>query len=160
MWTTEAIAEVKKYVDSGLSRGAIARIYGTTRNAVVGLCYRHGITGPNNQFVGALVANERKRRANLLRSANRSDAEPIKTRARWLAKAKAQAYKAIELPFAPDEPEPLRVSLLDLTDSHCHWVCDDTDDNCLPTYCGHLVARGPMARGSWCAHHYNRVYTR
>lgn len=153
LWSAGRVEEVRSHVKSGLSRGEIAKIYGVTRNAVVGFCYRQGIIGPNNQVMGALVANDRKKRANLLRSTKRP---PDKTtRDRWVRKARPMKHE-FKLFVAQDEPEPMRTSLLDLGAAHCHWVCEGTDDHCMPTYCGHPA----VFESSWCAHHYGRVYAR
>lgn len=154
-WTAERLAEVTDHVKNGLSRAAIAQIYGVTRNAVVGICYRHGITGPNNQATGGLIANDRKRRANQLRSSKRQDVQPLTTYASRPGKSKPAQHKLPPFPIPSDEPAPFRISLLDLSNTHCHWVCDGTDDYCLPTYCGH-----PSIDGRWCEHHYQRVYAR
>lgn len=153
MWTAERVEEVKGHVLSGLSRGAIAQIYGVTRNAVVGLCYRHGISGPNNQIMGAMVANDRKRKERERKARFRIPTSEGETRITKMIREKRKAPVVVELSHCDSEPPPLAISLLDLTANHCRWVCDGTDDNCLPTYCGHQTVRG-----SYCAHHARRVY--
>ncbi len=145
MWHHGHLEEIKSHVDRGLSRAAIARLFDTTRNAVVGFCWRNGITGPNSQMMGAIIANERRRSRTERRAIDR-----LRSKSFSFQKGKPPKLK---IPVCLDEPEPLRISLLDLNDSHCHWVCEGTDDNCMPTYCGH-----PTVNGRWCAHHYGRVY--
>lgn len=153
MWTDGQIAEIRGHIERGLSRAVVAEIFGSTRNAIIGLCYRKGITGPNNQIIGAMVANDRKRRANALRSSKRDEVQPITTRDRWRKKARVAQLKEPELPFCPDEPIPLRTTVLSSV-MGCQWVCGGTDDNCLPEHCGHETVK----ESSWCAHHYRRVY--
>lgn len=136
------VEELKGYVAQGLSRSQIAQIYDVTRNSIVGACWRHGVKTPFNAArAGALTVKFKERK--LTEAGERR----IKTRAR-----KKMRQLLFEAPA--DEPEPLRISLLDLTETQCRWVCEGTDDHCLPTYCGHQCVAGSR----WCGHHYGRVY--
>lgn len=141
-WTATQVAEIKTYIDGGKSRSEVANLYGVSRNAIVGIVWRSGIRGPlQAQKVAAIITNERKRK----------EKKPFALR----PVAKNRKPPVLDFEPRPDEPEPLRVSLLDLEDSHCKWLCEGTDNHCLPTYCGH-----PSIKGRWCAHHYARVYAR
>lgn len=112
-----------------------------TRSAIIGKVHR--TDGIRLNFTRADGADIRER-------PNRGGDHKIARRIR--RKSIAAQYK---LPIFPgNEPEPLRISLLDLTSSQCHWVCEGTDDHCLPIYCGHeCVSDKP-----YCAHHYRRAY--
>ena len=153
MWTAEQVQEIRAHVATGLSRAAIAQIYGVTRNAMVGLCYRHAISGPNNQVVGAMVAKQRKQRANLLRSTERPNLPEKTATDRWARKAKPTEFKFKFEPPA-NEPAPLRISIVDLTALHCHNPIGETDDDCAPLYCGH-----PTQDSSYCPFHHKLFHT-
>lgn len=136
-WALGRIEEIRGHVERGLSRSAIGQIYGVSRNAVVGVCFRNGITGMDNRQ--ATILSNKRRNLNTDR-VRRSRAKP--------------PTKPIPQPIVINEPEPLRLSIVEMTDNHCHWVCEGTNDRCMPTCCGH-----PSVDGRWCQHHYGRVYT-
>lgn len=70
-------------------------------------------------------------------------------------RAKAAIYMRLKFQESPDEPEPLRLSVADSGfDAGCKWVCEGTNDLCLPVHCGNPS----VAESSWCAHHYRRVF--
>lgn len=146
MWSEVTETKLKQWCSGNYTASQMAVMFFeehglvVTRNAVIGKVHRMGFR------LGLLQG---KKTTDVVRP-NRGG-EP--KRARTIRhKAPTVALPVFE---AVNEPEPLRISLLDLNNSHCRWVCDGTDDNCLPTYCGHQC----VAETSWCAHHYGRTHT-
>lgn len=140
-WTQVRVDELRIGVDAGRSFSIMAAEFGCSRNAAIGKAHRLGFKGPNSRNMGGLAIVLKKRATN-------------EKKTRITKRTKKMKPQLIVFDAQPDEPEPLRVSLLDLGSVHCHWVCDKTDDNCLPTYCGHPT----ISESSWCPHHYRRVY--
>lgn len=139
-WNYERITELKKLLAEGKTRGEIALLWGVTRNSVIGKCHRLELYGPKQPA---------KPKAPKLNRPPKGGGSLD----RWRSKSRPAQQPRVKFEACPDEPDPRRISLLDLDQTHCHWLCEGTDDHCLPTYCGH-----PSVDGRWCAHHYRRVY--
>jgi hypothetical protein len=162
-WTHEHDNEMRALVATGKSRGQIAAIYteryriNVTRNSIIGRCTRVGILSPKDQRSPeqrGSTANNRPDNAPSLRRLKRLPAKQPQGSydgAKW-----TQVRIIRDLPKYPDAPAPLLISMRDLSDKHCKIVCEGTDDNCYPRYCGHQVVSGL----SYCAFHARIVYRR
>ena len=144
-WTDERINQLKVWYAEGLSAGTIAaQLGGVSRNAVCGKIDRLKLT--------------RDYQIATRRGSVKSRAELRQIRCH-VAKPKPLAADAPRIkpePFvcapAEDAEPPLHKSLIELTDSMCHYPFGDHDF----TFCGHPVAVdssycGPHARLCWRA---------
>lgn len=147
MWTSERVAELKDKIAAGLSRGAIANEWGVSRNTIIGKCTRLGLVCNNSRNMGGTAVALKKRKGIAFGESGHTRVTKMRS--------SRKGPLSVEIPVRPDEPEPLLVSLLDLTEFQCRWVCEGTDDRCLSRYCGH-----PARNGRWCDYHASRVWVR
>lgn len=138
-WTEALETRLRELRASGKTAVQIGKELGMTRNAIIGKCGRLGIVCPGRlkqaKRDGAIIANRRKRNGFSL-----------------LRRPKDRIPPTIDY-ATPTNVIPLNVSLLDLTNNQCRWVCDGTDDHGLRLYCGH-----PIHDRSYCAAHYRLCY--
>jgi GcrA cell cycle regulator len=124
MWTEERVELLKKLWSEGLSASTIAaELGGITRNAVIGKVHRLGLSG-RAKAPAAAAPRQRKARpqANVFRAVR-----PVTRGNTALA---TQALPAYEIEVEPDPVENVvpigqRCTILELTDSKCHWPIGD-----------------------------------
>lgn len=141
LWTEERVSQLERWCAESLSAGQIAAMFdcGFTRNAIIGKVHRMGLK----------LNMARGKKATDVVQPNRARMGEPRTR-----RGKVMRYEVPTFVAPPDEPEPLRKTVLTPGfNDGCKWVCDGTDDNCLPVYCGHPS----LNHSSWCVHHYRRV---
>lgn len=154
MWTDERVELLRKLWNEGLSASQIAaEIGGITRNAVIGKVHRLGLSGRAKAPSSTLPRVRKTRPATqMVRSAR-----PAVRGNTALATRLAPIY---ELEVEP-EPELIenvtpigqRCSLLELSDSKCHWPIGDPGHPDFFFCGGHAVATLP-----YCAYHCRIAY--
>lgn len=117
-----------------MSIRAAARLLGVSSGAVAGLCHRHSIS-PSYVKTPRPVKEkaERKPRVRVMKRMFYERPRPV-----------------TDIP----EPEPLRLTMRDLSDLQCRFVCGRDEEAYLPTYCANLTPRGK----AWCPYHQAIVY--
>jgi GcrA cell cycle regulator len=149
-WTDERVARLKKLWGEGLSASEIAAdLGGISRNSVIGKVHRLGLSGRAKSTAGG-APRPRKPRAHTVKIARGSVRGNT-------ALAEAHAY---DLDIEPEQsvienviPIGQRCSILELTDSKCHWPIGDPS---LPDFffCGgHTVEGLP-----YCGYHCRIAY--
>jgi GcrA cell cycle regulator len=124
MWTEERVELLKKLWSEGLSASTIAgELGGITRNAVIGKVHRLGLSG-RAKAPAAAAPRQRKARPqpNVFRAVR-----PVTRGNTALA---TQAMPAYEIEVEPNPVENVvpigqRCTILELTDSKCHWPIGD-----------------------------------
>ena len=154
-WTDDADGQLRKMHAEGLSFGQIAeRIGQVSRNAAIGRAHRLGLD-PRAKVYTPPSPEKRKARANAL--ARQARAKRNGTAAR------IQPTRASRLSLIPVDGTPLplphetdipRVSILDLENHHCRWVCGETTSVDAKVYCGCKKVPGL----SFCENHARRAY--
>lgn len=137
-WTDEAIGHVRELAEVGLSAREIAANLMVTRNAIIGVCSRRGIT-----LKGSTKASNRSSQERAHGSGRQKRTVGIR---RSLPNLKSEP--AMVLPAAPPSVTP--ISLHELTNDRCHWPLGDFADRPPYQYCGAKVA---FAGLSWCPYH-------
>lgn len=139
-WSAEQEARLKEMRQAGVSQADIASALGRTKNAVIGACYRLGITLPKPERLAVAKAPKPK-------------AEP---RVRVLS-----IRKTVERVPVPERPECLTpgwngfVTFFALEQHHCRWPIGNVGADDFK-FCG---ARALDDR-SYCAHHYHVAHDR
>ncbi len=151
-WNDERVELLKKLWAEGLSASQIAgRIGGVTRNAVIGKVHRLGLSG----------------RAPTSRSTTNRPRQRISTarrvaRPRFVVPAGNQALRALYQPDAEplvpsyeeiDVPLAERKSILELTESDCHWPIGDPQ---LAEF--HFCNRKKVPGLPYCEDHARRAF--
>lgn len=154
MWTDERVELLKKLWNEGLSASQIAaEIGGITRNAVIGKVHRLGLSGRAKAPSASLPRVRKARPATQMSR----PARPAVRGSTALAVRFAPAYQ-IE---AEPEPELIenvvpigqRCSLLELSDSKCHWPVGDPGHPDFYFCGGNAVPTLP-----YCAYHCRMAY--
>ena len=131
LWTPERMELLKQLAGLGYSANQIGIKLAFSRSAIAGKCHRLGIT---------------------LRGAT-GKREPGKAR-RGGGVGRSRASVVPRPKSTPQLLAPRKVEYHDLAQNHCRYLVDETDDDCLPSSCGHPTVAG----SSWCAAHYRMVY--
>lgn len=132
-WDGEKIGRIKSLIGEDLSATDIGRVFGVSRHAIIGICYRRGIP----------LADVVRKRARV--------SMPSKT-----LKEGAKAPTPVVYTPPPEAPTPLTgedgqpFTLLTAKSGMCRFM---PEDGAL-TICGHASGIG----SSWCAYHLTIVY--
>lgn len=142
MWNDEKIQQMATMWAEGKTASHIAASIGAaSRNAVIGKLHRLGLSG--HQPSRKDKAPPRNRPKHSMKRA-----EPRKV------KASAKLH-LLEEPLPPAaETDIARVSMDDITNKLCRWVCADFRDMQTPMYCGCAVTPGLP----YCDHHARRAF--
>ncbi len=154
MWTDERVELLKKLWNEGRSASQIAaEIGGITRNAVIGKVHRLGLSG-RAKTPSSTLPRVRKARAPA------QMVRPTRPLVRGNTALAARLAPVYELEVEP-EPELIenvipigqRCSLLELSDSKCHWPIGDPGHPDFFFCGGKAVAALP-----YCAYHCRIAY--
>src|SRR5690242_11522950 len=125
-WTVELHDKLVQIMAEKKTCGEAAKILGLSRNQVVGRVFRSGIkieSGRNQPNTARKYDKKSDKCADV--SMNKIVGKPERKPPQHFALRKSVV-------------EPLKVSVLDLANAQCRSVVDgETDDDCLPGYCGH-----------------------
>lgn len=150
-WTDERKQEAVKLMRNGLSRGQIAKCFGVTRNAVVGILHRMGMSTPRTEPSAAELEERRQRKRENDRQRHREyvrrhrEQNPEKYRAaqaRYRAKQPITPRKRSNISM-PLYPQSLNQPLIETTG--CRFM-PGNDFLC----CGQPQQDG----SSYCEHHH------
>jgi GcrA cell cycle regulator len=140
-WTSERIELLKRYLQSGLSCGQIAREIGVTRNAVIGKRNRLGLSRPKD-VIGRQL--EQRPAARLARPKTPRTWRPRRPRLNIFAQHE-RLMAVFSSPQPPAEDIPIYsgrgCTLLELSQGKCRWPISSpgADDFC---FCGNEPVKG------------------
>jgi GcrA cell cycle regulator len=142
-WTPERIAQLRNFVDSGLTCSQIAAEIGVTRNAVIGKIHRLGLSPGRPAASPGRARPPRARRPRL--PSRRHLLRLVYAEAPGIADGVDKEAHTIE--------SPLRCSLLELTQDTCRWPVSDPGAADF-AFCGNAAHRGLP----YCAAHARMAY--
>lgn len=132
-WSTEELVTLKRLVDEGQSMGAIAKVVGRSRNAVIGRIHRSGF------HLGKPVLVRVKR-----------EPKPVKLKTiRLRPKTDGRKEPPRIIRNAP-EPNALNLELVDIPENGCHWPVNNGGPY---LFCGQMKT----GKGPYCDHHTARA---
>jgi len=138
-WTQEKTDKLVQDWKDGLSAALIAdRLGGVTRNAVIGKAYRMGLD-PRATYQRKPMAKRERR--------------PVRIYPKRESRLSLVPVDATPLP-PPHVTDIPRVSMLELEQHHCRWVCADFVNVETPQYCGCKKIEGLP----YCENHARRAY--
>jgi len=140
-WTPERIAQLRSFVDSGLTCSQIAAEIGVTRNAVIGKIHRLGLSPGRPAAQPARAAAPRGRRP------------PSPRRMLRLVYADAPGIAAAARAESDEIESAQRCSLLELTQNTCRWPVSDPGAADF-SFCGNEAHTG----FPYCAAHARMAY--
>ncbi|CAB4122898.1 GcrA cell cycle regulator [uncultured Caudovirales phage] len=144
-WGADEQAQLVSLVSVGLSGSQIAEILGRSRNSIVGRCYRCGLQlrGKSTGVVAYRVAPKKRESPGLARTKFQVKSGLKTTPPKPIVEARpVKVAKEIAPAFVP-----LRISLVDLSNSMCRFPVDGA--SCSTLFCGL-----PKAGASYCSHHH------
>ncbi len=151
-WTEERVTRLTKLWSEGLSASQVAaELGGVTRNAVIGKIHRLGLSGRDKPASKSGTRQKRTARTNGYSRVNRSTPRATKS------SGTANSAKASTPNFEPVvdlvAPEPLRIKLVNLTESTCKWPLGDPQDADF-SFCGHSIKTDTP----YCEYHCKLAY--
>ncbi len=150
IWTDEAVEELKKMWDRGMTTGQIAKALNVTKNSIIGKVHRLCLTARPSPI--KKLPNKEVSKPN----PQTKQSSPIKT-----AKKKHQATEDIPVKEVSDAvltslpAEETNIPLIKLDNHTCRWPLGDPrdDDFC---FCGKRVKTGQ----TYCEEHAAIAYVR
>ena len=137
IWTDEAVEELKKMWDKGMTTGQIAKVLGVTKNSIIGKVHRLCLTARPSPI---------KKSTN----SEKKDTKPAKTEKNTTKKAKTTAPKAEKVKEVVIEKkeevtkvetptiEELNIPLIKLDNHTCRWPLGDPRDEDF-CFCGKKI---------------------
>ncbi len=149
-WTEERVTRLTKLWSEGLSASQVAaELGGVTRNAVIGKIHRLGLSGRDKPASKSGTRKKRTVRANGYSQVNRSTSRTAKSNGAGNS-AKARNFEPVIDLVAP---EPLRIKLVNLTESTCKWPLGDPQEADF-SFCGHSIKTDTP----YCEYHCKLAY--
>lgn len=154
IWTDEAVEELKKMWDKGMTTGQIAKVLGVTKNSIIGKVHRLCLTARPSPI---------KKSTN----SEKKDTKPAKTEKNTTKKAKTTAPKAEKVKEVVIEKkeevtkvetptiEELNIPLIKLDNHTCRWPLGDPRDEDF-CFCGKKIKTGQ----TYCEEHSAVAYVR
>ena len=150
-WTEERVARLTKLWSDGLSASQVAaELGGVTRNAVIGKIHRLGLSGRDKPAKKSGTRQKRTPSANAYSRSNSSASKTAKSGNVTSIAKLAPAPTPVEDLVAP---EPLRIKLVQLTETTCKWPLGDPQESDF-CFCGHSI----KATTPYCEYHCNLAY--
>lgn len=151
-WTDERVARLTKLWSEGLSASQVAaELGGVTRNAVIGKIHRLGLSGRDKPATKTGTRQKRTARANGYTRTNRS--APRATKSNGVANLAKSSPQPPERTVDLVAPEPLRIKLVNLTESTCKWPLGDPQEAKF-SFCGHAIKTDTP----YCEYHSKLAY--
>ena len=149
IWTDEAVEELKKMWDKGMTTGQIAKVLNVTKNSIIGKVHRLCLTARPSPIKKSSNSSEKK--------ATTSKKVEKETKAKPASKCKAK-----EKPIVVEEPKPLtapieetNIPLVKLDNHTCRWPMGDPKDEDF-CFCGKRIKTGQ----TYCEEHAMVAYVK
>lgn len=148
-WSREQDEILYKLWTEGLSAALIsARMPGTTRNSVIGRAYRLKLPPHVTSRRIQNTVNARRHRA-------KEKMKRAATQRQKVERSRVQKLLASVEPLPPPAATDIaKVSISDLENHHCKWVCADVKNIHSPVYCGDQRVTGTP----YCEAHVRRAF--
>ena len=147
IWTDEAVEELKRMWDRGMTTGQIAKALNVTKNSIIGKVHRLCLTARPSPIKKVPAKSE----AKPARAEKAPKAPKAETK---VAEAPApQATVAVEKPLITEEET--NIPLVKLDNHPCRWPIGDPRDDSF-CFCGKRVKTGQ----TYCDEHAAIAYVR
>ncbi|MCP4072992.1 MAG: GcrA cell cycle regulator [Hyphomicrobiales bacterium] len=151
-WTEERVTRLTKLWSEGLSASQVAaELGGVTRNAVIGKIHRLGLSGRDKPASKSGTRQKRTVRANGYSRVSRST--PRTAKSHGTENSSRTSARNFEPVVDLVAPEPLRIKLVNLTESTCKWPLGDPQEADF-SFCGHSIKTDTP----YCEYHCKLAY--
>ncbi len=146
IWTDEAVEELKKMWDRGMTTGQIAKALNVTKNSIIGKVHRLCLTARPSPIKKSSTPKIDKKAPSTEKTTKNE-----KNTALSVGKQFCDSKEAIEVTFN----EETNISLVKLDNHTCRWPLGDPrdDDFC---FCGRHVRTGQ----TYCDEHASVAYVK
>lgn len=156
IWTDEAVEELKRMWDRGMTTGQIAKALNVTKNSIIGKVHRLCLTARPSPIKKTDIVEEEKKATPKEKSVKEKNKPAKQAQVKAQPAQEAKASKAAAKPAAKTSPtETANIPLVKLDNHTCRWPMGDPrdDDFC---FCGKRVRTGQ----TYCEEHAAVAYVK
>ena len=152
VWTDEAVEELKRMWDKGMTTGQIAKVLNVTKNSIIGKVHRLCLTARPSPIKKAETNDKEKKKASKPAKAEKETAKAAPQKP-----AKCIKKDPIEEPAKPVAPivEETNIPLVKLDNHTCRWPIGDPKDEYF-CFCGKRIKTGQ----TYCEEHAAVAYVK
>lgn len=151
VWTDEAVEELKRMWDKGMTTGQIAKVLNVTKNSIIGKVHRLCLTARPSPIKKSENSEDKKK------TSKPAKVEKNKTKETPSKPAKCVKKTPIEEPQKPATPviEETNIPLVKLDNHTCRWPIGDPKDEDF-CFCGKRIKTGQ----TYCEEHAAVAYVK
>ena len=151
-WTDEAVEELKRMWDRGMTTGQIAKALNVTKNSIIGKVHRLCLTARPSPIKKTDLAETEKKNTKKEKSNKEKNTQVKQAPAKATAAKETKTVKPVAKPVAA---ETTNIPLVKLDNHTCRWPMGDPrdDDFC---FCGKRVRTGQ----TYCEEHAAVAYVK
>lgn len=151
VWTDEAVEELKRMWDRGMTTGQIAKALNVTKNSIIGKVHRLCLTARPSPIKKADMVEEEKKTAAKEKSVKEKSKPAKQSPAKAASANEVKDTKSVAKPVV----ETANIPLVKLDNHTCRWPMGDPrdDDFC---FCGKRVRTGQ----TYCEEHAAVAYVK
>lgn len=153
IWTDEAVEELKKMWDKGMTTGQIAKVLNVTKNSIIGKVHRLCLTARPSPIKKSNNSTSEKKTTKAVKSPiNATNNKPV-------AENTSKKIKK-DAPIEPSKPvqpivEETNIPLVKLDNHTCRWPLGDPRDDEF-CFCGKRIKTGQ----TYCEEHAAVAYVK
>lgn len=158
VWTDEAVEELKRMWDRGMTTGQIAKALGVTKNSIIGKVHRLCLTARPSPIKKAKPASEKNTGKAVVAEKNKKAKKVTKESKKTTKTDNKNNEEAVVIETkqsSPVLPEETNIPLIKLDNHTCRWPLGDPkdDDFC---FCGKKIKTGQ----TYCDEHAAIAYVK
>ncbi|MBR5154136.1 MAG: global cell cycle regulator GcrA-like protein [Alphaproteobacteria bacterium] len=151
IWTDEAVEELKKMWDKGMTTGQIAKVLNVTKNSIIGKVHRLCLTARPSPIKKSNKTTEEKKATPAKKAEKTTKAKSCTPAPKKLEQA---PIKEEVKPVVP-VPEEINIPLVKLDNHTCRWPMGDPRDEDF-CFCGKRIKTGQ----TYCEEHAAIAYVK
>ncbi len=152
IWTDEAVEELKRMWDKGMTTGQIAKVLNVTKNSIIGKVHRLCLTARPSPIKKSDNSKDTKKATKSTKAEKETTkATPVKS---TKCAKKPLAEECIQ-PVAPVVVEETNIPLVKLDNHTCRWPIGDPKDEDF-CFCGKRIKTGQ----TYCEEHAAVAYVK
>jgi GcrA cell cycle regulator len=151
IWTDEAVEELKKMWDKGMTTGQIAKVLNVTKNSIIGKVHRLCLTARPSPIKKSNKTTEEKKATSAKKAEKTTKAKSCTPAPKKLEQAPIKEEVKLVVP-APDE---INIPLVKLDNHTCRWPMGDPRDEDF-CFCGKRIKTGQ----TYCEEHAAIAYVK
>ncbi len=158
IWTDEAVEELKRMWDRGMTTGQIAKALNVTKNSIIGKVHRLCLTARPSPIKKSASSDEEKKTPKTSKKST-SSAKTTKEKSKPAVQAEAKPASKVVSEQIPADKSPVlektNIPLVKLDNHTCRWPMGDPRDEDF-CFCGKRVRTGQ----TYCEEHSAVAYVK